>query len=65
VEYQVIWVPPVLFAQYNEHLLFHLYDHVQLGLEGEDEDEDASLGEEDEGIFREEVGYEPQPTPMQ
>jgi hypothetical protein len=32
---------------------------------GEDEVEDASLGEEDDGIFREEVEHEPQPTPMQ
>jgi hypothetical protein len=35
------------------------------GEEDENEDEDGSVGGKDDGITREEVEHEPQPTPMQ
>jgi hypothetical protein len=38
-------------------------EKIMGGAGGEDEDEDASLDEEDDRIFREEVEHEPQPTP--
>jgi hypothetical protein len=69
VKYRVIWISPAPSMQNHERLLDttmrdqDLKETMITGTGGGDED--ASLGEEDDGIYREEVKHEHQPIPTQ
>jgi hypothetical protein len=69
VKYCVLWISPVLSTQSHERLLDTTVrdqdwkESTIIGAGGGHED--TSLGEEDDGIFREAVKHEPQPNPTQ
>jgi hypothetical protein len=69
VEYWASWMSSPPSMQYHERLLDtsmrdqDLKETMNTGTGGGDEN--ASLGEEDDGIYREEVKHEHQPTPTQ